>query len=196
MRNIYLASSSPRRHELLKQIKLPHFVINEEIDESLSQQSVSPGVQVIELSCRKAKAAAERLAEGIIIAADTVVVLEGEVLGKPKDKTAALAMLERLQGVTHEVYTGLTVLELPKGRVLSDYECTEVSMRQANRVELIRYIETGEPLDKAGSYGIQGLASVYVSGIRGCYFNVVGLPIFKMALMLRELGIDVSEYWR
>jgi len=192
---IYLASSSPRRRDLLNQINLPHIVIATDVDESLPGE-MPPAEQVMELSRRKARAAARQLAVGVIIAADTVVVLNNEVLGKPENEADALAILERLQGATHEVYTGLTVLELPGERVLTDFERTTVKMREADRAELMRYVQSGEPLDKAGAYGIQGLASVFVEGIRGCYFNVVGLPITRLVLMLKKMDIDVSAYWR
>ncbi len=192
---IYLASSSPRRRELLDQIGLPHTVITMEVDESLPP-GLSPVEQVITLSRRKAGAAAIKLAKGIVIAADTVVVLDGQVLGKPANETEALAMLERLQGTIHEVFTGVTVIELPGSRVLSNYERTEVQMRDVSRDELVRYVASKEPFDKAGAYGVQGLAAVFVAGIRGCYFNVVGLPLFKLAQMLKELDVDVSNYWR
>ncbi len=195
MPTIYLASSSPRRRELLDQIGLSYIVITTEVEESLPP-GLSPVEQVIMLSRRKAGAAAPKLAEGIVIAADTIVVLDGQVLGKPANKIEALAMLERLQGGIHEVFTGITVMELSGSRVLSDYERTEVQMRDASRDELMRYVATKEPFDKAGAYGVQGLAAVFVAGIRGCYFNVVGLPLFKLAQMLKKLEVDVSNYWR
>lgn len=197
MPTIYLASSSPRRRELLEQIHLPHTVITTDTDESLPCD-IPPAEQVMALSRRKADAAANMLAEakGIIIAADTTVVLDGEVLGKPVHEDDALTMLERLQGRTHEVYTGLTVYELPGGYVITDFERTEVKMRKIDREELVRYVRTNEPFDKAGAYGIQGFAAIFIEGLRGCYFNVVGLPIFKLAQLLKKLNIEVSLYWR
>jgi len=192
---IYLASSSPRRHELLDQIGLPHTVLTLEVDESLPP-GLSPADQVVSLSRRKANAAFSKLVEGIVVAADTVVVLDGLILGKPANETEALEMLDRLQGGIHEVFTGITVLELSSGRVLSDYERTEVQMRNVSRDELMRYVATKEPLDKAGAYGVQGRAAVFVAGIRGCYFNVVGLPLFKLTQLLKKLDVDVSNYWR
>jgi septum formation protein len=166
-----------------------------DVDENLPP-GMPPADQVMALSLHKAGAAAKKLAEGIVIAADTIVVLNGEVLGKPANAAAARAMLERLQGAAHEVYTGITLIDLPGGRVLTDYECTEVRMREVTRAEIDRYVATKEPLDKAGAYGVQGLAAVFVAGIRGCYFNVVGLPVFKLAQMLKELDFDVSWCWR
>ncbi len=195
MPTIYLASSSPRRRELLEQIGLPYTIVSFDVDESLSP-GLSPVEQVIALSQRKAGAAASISSEGIVIAADTVVVLDGQVLGKPANEAEALTMLERLQGNVHEVLTGITLLELAGDRVFSDFERTEVQMRDVSRDELMRYIATKEPFDKAGSYGVQGLAAVFVAGIRGCYFNVVGLPLFKLTQMLKKFDVDVSNYWR
>ncbi|SFG76418.1 septum formation protein [Desulfotomaculum arcticum] len=194
MPEIYLASSSPRRRELLGQIKLPHQILTMEVDETLPP-GIPPAEQVLTLSRRKALAAAEKLDAGIVIAADTVVALDEIVLGKPRNAAEALDMLERLQGKAHEVFSGITLLKIPGNRVLSDYERTEVIMRRAGRAELARYIATGEPMDKAGAYGIQGLAAVFVTGIKGCYYNVVGLPVAKLVTMLREFGINVTACW-
>lgn len=195
MPTIYLASSSPRRRELLDQIGLPYTIITVDVDESLSP-GLSAAEQVIALSRRKAGAAASMRSEGIVIAADTVVVKDDRVLGKPADAAEALAMLEQLQGDVHEVFTGITLQELPGHRVVSDYERTEVEMRHVSREELERYVATKEPLDKAGAYGVQGFAAVFVAGIRGCYFNVVGLPLFKLTEMLKKFDVGVSNYWR
>jgi len=191
---IYLASSSPRRRELLSQIKLPYQILTREVDETLPP-GIPPAEQVLTLSRRKAAAAAEKLNAGIIIAADTVVALGEVVLGKPQNAAEALDMLDRLQGKVHEVYSGITLLEMPGNRMLSDYERTEVIMRPASRAELARYVATDEPMDKAGAYGIQGLAAVFVTGIKGCYYNVVGLPVSKLVTMLGEFGIDVTACW-
>lgn len=194
MSQIYLASSSPRRRELLSQIKLPYQILTREVDETLPP-GIPPAEQVLTLSRRKAAAAAEKLDAGIIIAADTVVALGEVVLGKPQNAADALDMLERLQGKVHEVYSGITLLEVPGNRMLSGYERTEVIMRPAGRAELARYAATDEPMDKAGGYGIQGLAAVFVTGIKGCYYNVVGLPVSKLVTMLGEFGIDVTACW-
>ncbi|MFA7467947.1 MAG: Maf family protein, partial [Desulfotomaculaceae bacterium] len=164
------------------------------VDESLPPGMTAPE-QVESLSRRKANYAARQLPGGVVIAADTVVVLDGEVLGKPEDETMAMEMLERLQGRTHEVFTGVTVWDIVRGSSVTGHDRTFVDMRPVTRDELFRYIATGEPMDKAGAYGIQGLGSVLITGIRGCYFNVMGLPVYKLTLMLKELDIDVSEYW-
>lgn len=194
MTAIYLASSSPRRRELLNQIGLPYKVLSLDVDENLPP-GLSPAEQVTTLAWRKAEAAARQVESGVVIAADTVVALGDKVLGKPDDESGSLAMLKQLQGKTHQVYTGLTLWRLPDGPVLTDFECTGVHLRRIGREELERYVKTGEPADKAGAYGIQGRAAVFVSGIEGCYFNVVGLPLFKLAQMLKELGLEITGYW-
>lgn len=194
MPRIYLASSSPRRREILDLIRLPHTVLTIDVDESLPPGMTAPE-QVEALSRRKAEYAAGRLSDGVVIAADTVVVLDGEVLGKPEDEDMAMDMLERLQGRIHEVFTGTTVWDIAGGRTFTGHGHTYVEMRAAGRDELLRYIATGEPKDKAGAYGIQGLGSVFIAGIRGCYFNVMGLPVYKLTRMLKELDIDVSKCW-
>ena len=195
MPDIYLASSSPRRREILELIKLPHKVVAMDVDESLPP-GFAAAEQVEALSRRKAEAAVGRLPEAIIIAADTVVVLDDEILGKPDNRSVAVTMLERLQGRTHEVYTGVTVWDVPGRRAVTGHERTFVEMRPAGPQELIKYVNTGEPMDKAGAYGIQGLGSIFITGIRGCYFNVMGLPVYKLTRMLEELGIDVVGYWK
>jgi len=189
-----LASSSPRRREILELIKLPHKVITVEVDESLVR-GIPPEEQVELLSRSKARAAAERVNEGLIIAADTLVVLDEKVLGKPENVESAIGILKQLLGRTHRVFTGVTVWDVSTGRAVTAHECTVVEMRQATHEEISRYVRTGEPMDKAGAYGIQGLGSIFITGIQGCYFNVMGLPVYKLTRLLRELGLDVTRYW-
>jgi septum formation protein len=148
------------------------------------------------LAVEKARAVAAGYGpETLVIGADTLVVIDGYVLGKPRDEAEALAMLVRLQGRTHEVVTGLAVVPGPVGegarREVVDAVVTEVTFRPAERGELERYAATGEPLDKAGAYAIQGRGCVFIESIRGCYFNVVGLPVFRLARMLSEFGVPV-----
>lgn len=191
---IILASSSPRRQELLKQLRIPFTVQAVVVDESV-QPGTKPQRMVTELALRKAKAAARKIENGLIVGADTVVVLDGQVLGKPRDREEALQMLKMLSGRSHEVYTGLTLFEARTGESLTTYECTTVHIRPVSGDELQAYVNTGEPLDKAGAYGIQGLGSIFVSEIKGCYFNVVGLPVTSLVSMLRWFGIRVTTYW-
>lgn len=188
--DIILASQSPRRRELLQQMGLRGFrVLAPDVDETADER-IPPSQLVEELSLRKARAVARQVGEDdIIIAADTVVALEGAVLGKPRDEGEAFAMLSALSGNRHRVYTGVTVLW--GERVLTACESTAVTFRELESEEISHYIATGEPMDKAGAYGIQGLGALLVSGMEGDYFNVMGLPVFRLGRMLAELGLDL-----
>ena len=190
--DMILASQSPRRKELLGQMGLRGFkVTSPEVDETVDEH-LPPAQVVEELSRRKAMAVA-RHADGddLIIAADTVVALEGAVLGKPADQRDAFAMLSALSGNRHYVYTGLTVIQ--GDQVVTQHECTTVTFRELEPEEISHYIATGEPMDKAGAYGIQGLGAMLVSGIEGDYFNVVGLPIFRLSRILAGFGLDLFQ---
>ena len=187
--NIILASGSPRRKELLETMGIRSFtILKPEFDES-SVTAPDPGALVEALSRGKAAAAAAQAGpEPLIIAADTVVALEDAVLGKPADEADAFRMLSALSGRRHRVYTGVTVRQ--GDRVLTGHEVTEVTFRPLTDAEIWAYIRTGEPMDKAGAYGIQGRGSLLVEGIVGDYFNVMGLPVCRLGLMLREFGLD------
>lgn len=189
---LYLASSSPRRHILLEHLHLPFFVLTKPVDETLEVE-VPPCRQAEILAERKARTAAEVVSEGLVIGADTLVVCSGRVLGKPADAREAEKMLRLLQGRQHDVYTGLAVVEKPAGRVLVAYEQTKVKFKPLTEHEIKRYVATGEPLDKAGAYAAQGLGAVLIDGIKGCFFNVVGLPLARLAQMLKEFGVDVLD---
>ena len=189
--NIILASGSPRRRELLEQAGYTFTVEVSDADESLGQ--MMPGAMVEELSLRKAQAVAglhDKEGESYkIIGSDTVVVLDDKILGKPSDEEDAMRMLRSLSGRSHEVYTGVTVLTLADGRVTKTeqfHEVTKVVMRALSDQEILDYIAGGEPMDKAGAYGIQGRAAVFISGIDGDYYNVVGLPICHLSTVLDE----------
>lgn len=186
--NIILASGSPRRKELLTQMGLSFRVLCSDVDETVDQ-TLPPDEQVRLISRRKADATAELAgSEDLIVAADTVVALEGAVMGKPHSRTEAVEMLTRLSGKTHEVYTGFT---LRRGeRTLTRAECTAVTFRDLTGEEIEAYVETAEPMDKAGAYGIQGLGAMLVSGIRGDYFNVMGLPVCALGQALGEFGVQ------
>lgn len=187
---IILASRSPRRRELLSQIGLKGFrVMASEVDEQV-EGNPPPGELVEELSLRKARAVgAQAGEEDLVIAADTVVVLDGAVLGKPADERDAFAMLSALSGNRHRVYTGVTVLR--GERALTEHEETLVAFRELEPDEISAYIATGEPMDKAGAYGIQGLGSLLVSRLEGDYFNVMGLPLFRLGKMLTAFGLNL-----
>lgn len=187
--NIILASQSPRRRELLEQVGITGFqVISPDVDERV-EPGLSPAGMVEELSLRKARAAADKTGpDGLIIAADTVVALDGAVLGKPRDEADAFAMLSALSGREHRVYTGVSVLR--GDRAVTEHEETAVCFRELAPVEIWGYIATGEPMDKAGAYGIQGVGALLVRGIRGDYCNVVGLPVFRLGRMLARFGVE------
>lgn len=186
--NIILASQSPRRKELLTQMGLSFTVRVADIDEQM-ERNLSPDKLVETISAEKAAAVAEELRDpdALIIAADTVVTLDGAVLGKPRDEADAARMLTLLSGREHQVFTGFT---LRRGnQVLSRSEGTCVKFRPLSPDEIRAYIATGEPMDKAGAYGIQNLGSLFVEGIHGDYFNVMGLPVCALGQALSEFGI-------
>ena len=187
--NIILASGSPRRRELLERMGIEEFeIITSDADESVDE-SLPPAEQVEILSRRKADAVAAQVSDGdLIIAADTVVAMDGVVLGKPVDEEDAFRMLSALSGVRHHVFTGVTVR---KGdRVLTRHEVTAVDFRTLEAEEIEQYIATGECMDKAGSYGIQGYGCLLVDGIVGDYYNVMGLPVALLSQMLKQFGVD------
>lgn len=188
--DIILASQSPRRRELLGQMGLKGFkVASPDVDEDIDE-NLHPSLVVEELSLRKAKAvAAHADGEDLIIAADTVVALEGTVLGKPADEGDAFSILSALSGNRHYVYTGVTVIR--GGKVVTQHEVTTVTFRDIDPQEIDNYIATGEPMDKAGAYGIQGLGALFISGIDGDYFNVMGLPIYRLGRILAEFDLNL-----
>ncbi len=177
---IYLASRSPRRKKLLKQMNLDFKVIKIDIDESRKDQE-SPLKMVKRLAEEKLESARIKVKEGIIITADTTVVLDGDILAKPEDETDAKRMLGTLSGRTHLVYTGFALFNTETGRKIVDYEKTAVTFRELTKNEIDDYVRTGSPMDKAGSYGIQDdFGAVFVKKINGDYYNVVGLPVSRL----------------
>ncbi|MCK8815867.1 Maf family protein [Natroniella sulfidigena] len=188
MEKIILASSSPRRRELLARLGVKFEVRPSKIDENKVKED-RPDRLVQKLSFLKAEDVINTQDE-IVIAADTVVSLDNKILGKPKDSEEAFRMLTKLSGQKHQVLTGTTVLTAQ--RRLTDYQATSVSFKELTAQEIEEYIATGEPLDKAGSYGIQGMGAVFVKEINGCFYNVVGLSLYNLRKMLTELGVKFS----
>ena len=187
---ITLASGSPRRAALLRQMEFPFQVVSKEISEE-SVSTSDPMERVIELSRRKAEAVLDRVREGLVVGADTVVFLEGEILGKPRDKKEAKSMLMKLSGKTHDVFTGFTLIQIG-GNLLSDVERTSVTFRDLDEWEVDDYVETGGPMDKAGGYGIQDRSGLFVDRIEGCFYNVVGFPLTKFYESLKQLwGVEM-----
>lgn len=186
--DIILASQSPRRKELLTQMGLSYRVEAADIDEHMDR-ALPPDKLVEDISAEKAAAvAAAENPEAVIIAADTVVALDGEVLGKPHSEAEAAEMLRKLSGREHQVYTGFTVRR--GERVVTGHQRTGVHFRPLSEQEIAAYVATGEPMDKAGAYGIQGFGALLVEGIQGDYFNVMGLPVCLLGENLKEFGID------
>lgn len=177
---IVLASQSPRRAKLLKQINLNFKVVTADIDESIIKNEM-PVDAVKRLALQKLEAVRPNVKEGIIITADTIVVLNNKIIGKPKDEKDAEKILKMLSGKTHFVYTGFSVYNMYNNKKTTRYEKTAVTFRELNIKEIREYIQTGSPMDKAGAYGIQDdFGAVFVKKINGCYYNVVGLPLTKL----------------
>lgn len=192
---LVLASSSPRRQELLALLGVDFQIKTSEVDESIAQGTL-PGQMVEELARRKASKVAEFYHDALIIGADTVVVIDGQVLGKPRDANDAKAMLHRINGRAHEVYSGIALVHKKEGnvdRMLTCHRVTKVWMRSMTPHKIDWYVETKEPLDKAGAYGIQGLGSCLVDKIEGCYFNVVGMSLSLLDQMMEELGFSLAQ---
>ena len=187
MAHIVLASASPRRQELLQRMGITDFDIRVPETEERYPEGLSPR-QIVEYISREKADAAVKLcaADEIVITADTMVFLDDQRLGKPADEADALRMLTALQGRHHTVCTGVTVRQ--GDHTVTESEETEVIFRPASERELLAYIRSGEPMDKAGAYGIQGKGSLLVEGIRGDFFNVMGLPLLRLSRMLEQFG--------
>jgi len=187
---IVLASNSPRRKELLRQIGLTFTAEAAHVDEG-HLPGERPETYAVRLAVEKAEAVAikHRIGENIIIAADTVVALGDTILGKPVDAADAIRMLTRLSGRVHKVISGLVVMDARTGDVQSDHVDTMVWFRTLTYEQILWYVDTKEPLDKAGAYGIQGKGALLIDRIEGCYFNVVGLPLSRLGEMLLNAGI-------
>ncbi len=191
--DIILASASPRRQELLGIMGLDFRIVPSEFDES-TVTSWPPEDHVTQSACGKAADVASRISDGVIIGADTVVVVDDHILGKPSDPDDARRMLKMLSGRPHYVYTGICVIRRAGGQTeqtLTNFVQTEVVFGHLTDDIINAYVATGEPLDKAGAYGIQERGSVLVEGIVGDYFNVVGLPVYRLSRMLAEVGIPL-----
>jgi septum formation protein len=185
-RPLVLASRSPRREEILRRLDVPLVVRPTDVDEEVDPE-LPPREQAMRTAARKAAAAVRPGVPELVLGADTIVVLGKQVLGKPADPAAARAMLADLMGRTHRVTTGLALIDTRTGAHCLSWEDTDVTMRKATAAEIAAYVATGEPLDKAGGYGIQGRGAVFVERIAGCYYNVVGLPVVRLLSMLADI---------
>ncbi|WP_125152611.1 Maf-like protein [Clostridium rectalis] len=190
---VILASASERRKELLKRIIKNYEVLPSDFLEETVLFSGNCSKYVMELSKGKVLDVGEKIKyhDALIIGCDTIVSFNNEVLGKPRNKQEAFNTLKLLCGNTHKVYTGLTVLNKATNDLKSDFVCTEVKFSNITDEMIKRYIDTNEPMDKAGSYGIQDYGGVFVEKINGCYYNVVGLPLNKLYSMLIKMGVNL-----
>jgi septum formation protein len=193
MRRIILASASPRRKELLKQLIGDNFVVFPSSYEEPPQPGMNPEELLLKHSVEKARDVAKHFDSGIVISADTSVLYNGEILGKPHLPEKAKEMLEKLSGKKIQVITGLTVLDLDSAQEISESESTNVWMANISKEQISAYVRTGEPLDKAGAFAAQGKGAVLVEKVEGDFFNVVGLPLFRLGKILERLGVSVFE---
>ncbi len=189
---IILATNSPRRKELAKQMGLDFEVIPSNYEEDMTMK-LSPKELAKTLAYGKAKDVAKRH-DGIIIGADTFVVFKGKKIGKPKSEQEAFKMLKSFSGKSHKVYTGIAIINKKTGKEITDCEITTIKFRKMSDEEIKKYIKTGEPMDKAGAYAIQGLGSIFIEKINGCYHNIAGFPIHLTYKNLKKLGINIFEY--
>lgn len=190
---IILASGSPRRRELLAGLGWNFEVIPPQVDEK-KIDGEPPAELVKRLAEEKASSVASRFLGNWVLGADTVVVLEGRLLGKPNSEGEAAEMIAELSGRTHSVFTGVALIA-PDGRKLINAEETRVTFRPLGKEDILAYIALGESMDKAGAYAIQERGTLLAERIDGCYFNVVGLPLFRVSQMFAEMGIALSEQW-
>ncbi|SHJ47319.1 septum formation protein [Hathewaya proteolytica DSM 3090] len=189
--NYILASASPRRRELLSYIVKEFSVISSDFNENEVKYTNNPEEYVMDIAEGKAinvYANMQIKENSIIISCDTIVLCDNEVLGKPGCEEDAFFMLKKLSGKTHRVFSGFVVYNTNTGEIIKKSVCTEVQFKQMSDCEIKEYIDKGESLDKAGAYGIQGAAAIYIKGIHGCYYNVVGLPLNELYEVLRGMG--------
>jgi septum formation protein len=194
VRKVVLASASPRRKELLSQLIGDNFEVCVSSYEEIHRQDMTVEELVVFHSLEKAKDVAGRFDSGIIISADTVVFCEGVVLGKPHTPENAKEMLENISGKSIQAITGMTVLDIDSDKCVSEYVSTVVNMKQMSSDEIMYYVNSGEPLDKAGAFAIQGKGAVLVESINGDFFNVVGLPLFRLGNILVEMGVSIFDH--
>lgn len=188
MHALILASASPRRRELLTNMGIPFTIHPSDADETVSG---APEEMVRTLALRKAAQVAQAVGAGWIVGADTLVALDGRALGKPADADDAIHMLKALSGRAHDVFTGVCLMDAATGKRDLRVVGTKVFFRPLIEEEIRAYVATGEPMDKAGAYGAQGLASLFVERIEGSFFNVMGLPVCRLGIMLKKVGVEL-----
>jgi septum formation protein len=192
MKQIILASKSPRRKQILQQVGLEFTIAVSDFDETQIKFK-TPEDLVEKLSFEKAKVIAVKNPNAIIIGADTTVIYKNEIIGKPTSKQDAIRILKLLSGNIHEVVTGFTVISGNKS--ITKHVTSKVKFKKLSEAEIKAYVLTGEPMDKAGGYGIQDKGGLFVEDIQGDYFNVVGLPIFAVSEVLKQFGVEIIKNW-
>ena len=190
---IILASASPRRKEILQNTKLKFDIEKSDIEEVVLENE-SPEDMVVRLAYEKAFDVAKRNTDRLVIGADTIVALDDEVLGKPKDQKEAYQMIKRLSNKTHKVITGISLINLKENKIIKDYVVSLVTFKDLSEDSIKDYINTNESLDKAGAYGIQGYGALLVKNIQGDYFNIVGLPISRLSDLLKY-HFDINLFY-
>ena len=190
---VILASASPRRKEILQNTKLNFDIQKSDIEEVILENE-SPEDMVVRLAYEKAYDVAQKNKDKLVIGADTIVALDNEVLGKPKDKEEAYQMIKKLSNKTHKVITGISLINISHGMVVNDYVVSLVTFKDLSEDSIKDYINTNESLDKAGAYGIQGYGALLVKNIQGDYFNIVGLPISKLSDLLKD-HFDINLFY-
>jgi len=193
MKKIILATTSLRRHELAKRMGLEFDIIPSNYEEDMTL-NLPPKELVLKFSSGKAKDVVEKCKEGIVIGVDTIVVFNNKKLGKPKNEEDAFKMLKSFSGKAQKVYSGICLIDCETRETIQDFEITDVYFREMSDSEIKNYIATKEPMGKAGAYAIQGLSSIFIQKINGCYFNVMGFPIYNIYKNLNKMGVDIFQY--
>jgi septum formation protein len=192
---IILASTSPRRHGLAQQMGLDFEIVPSDYEEDMTMK-LSAKDLAMTLSYGKAQDVAKKRKDGIVLGIDTFISYKGEKLGKPHTKEKAFELLKKFSGKKLQVYSGVTLIDCKTRKEIRDFEVSEVYFRKITDEEINKYIKTGEPLDKAGAFAIQGLGSIFIEKVNGCYANIVGFPIANIYKNLSKLGVNIFEYER
>jgi len=192
MVKLILASGSPRRKMFMDLFEVDYDVVPSDYEEDMTLDMPLPEL-VQELASGKAKDVAEKVKSGLVIGGDTVVAIDGKILGKPKSIDEAKAVLRRLSGSINTVYSGIAIVDAESGRCESEYTTTDVKFKKLSDEEIADYIATGEPMDKAGSYGMQGIGGIFIEKIEGCYSNVIGLSLPKLNMLLKKFNYNILK---
>jgi septum formation protein len=192
---IILASTSPRRHGLAQEMGLEFDIVPSDYEEDMTMK-LSPEKLAMTLAYGKAADVAKKFTEGVVIGIDTFIVFRNQKLGKPKSEDQAFKMLKSFSGKKLKVISGLVLIDCKTKKEIKDYEISEVKLKKMSDEEIKTYIKTGEPMDKAGAFAIQGLGSIFIEGIKGSYTNIVGFPVNLLYKNLKKLGVNIFEYER